>query len=103
MADKDNPHFNQIYIFILITTTFSFLYIGAVTFLPISDKNQHIVDTVVGFLLGTVIGSAIGYLLGGNPASNKKDVSILPPDSETQVTTVSTEKEEIVHNEPKLD
>jgi len=91
MSDKDNPHFDKIYWFIMVTTIISFAYIGAVTFLAIPKENQHIVDTVTGFLLGTVIGSAIGYLLGGNPTASRKAISILPPNSETQVTTASNE------------
>lgn len=79
MSDKDNSHFSQIYIYIILTTLIACGYLFLATFSTIPDKNWHIVDITVGFFLGTVISSGIGYLLGGNPtAPSKKPEGSLP-------------------------
>lgn len=93
MSDQNNPHFTQIFWFCVYVFTAGFAYIIAVTFLPIPEKNQRIVDTATGFVLGSMIMSAIGYLLGGNPATATKKTSILPENSDTLVqTTTNTEQ-----------
>ncbi len=100
MSDKDNPHFTEIFWFCCFITLCGFAYISAVTFILIPEKNQRTVDTVVGFVLGSVIMSAVGYLLGGNPAGTKK-TTLVPENSDTtvQVSTVSTDKKTDIENE----
>lgn len=70
MADQNNPHFPAIYRFIFFTTILVFIYCAAVTFVEVPEKNTRVVDTITGFLLGTVLASGIGYLLGGNPVAS---------------------------------
>jgi prolipoprotein diacylglyceryltransferase len=72
MADQNNPHFDKIYWYIIMITVLSFAYIFYFSLVVVPDKNQHTVDFVVAFLLGTLVGSGVGYLLGGNPAQAKK-------------------------------
>lgn len=99
MADKDNPHFKQILAYIFFTSLFSFCYIWAVTFYIVPKENQHIVDIVIGFLLGTVVGSGIGYLMGGNPvkaaqvipAGGINSQSTLPVNSQNEISITTTE------------
>lgn len=90
MADQNNPHFKPIFYYIVFTTIFAFGYITAVTFLTVPKENQRTVDTVTGFLLGSVVMAGVGYLLGGNPASASKN-PLFPSDSSTAITaTVAT-------------
>lgn len=48
-------------------------YIGAVTFLDIPEKNFRIVDTVLGFLLGTIVATVMNYWLGSSSGSAAKN------------------------------
>ena len=48
---------------------FSALYIAAVTFIPIPLGNERITDTVLGFLLGTIVATIINYFLGSSSGS----------------------------------
>ena len=73
MADHNNPHFPAIYRFIFFTTILVFIYCAAVTFLEVPKENTRVVDTITGFLLGTVLASGIGYLLGGNPTASHQN------------------------------
>lgn len=72
MADLDNPHFNKIFWYIVFTTALVFGYCVAVSFYPIPSQNTRVVDTITGFLLGTILSAGVGYLLGGNPVINRK-------------------------------
>lgn len=72
MADQDNPHFTKIFWYIVFTTTLVFAYCVAVSFYPIPTQNTRVVDTITGFLLGTILSAGVGYLLGGNPIISRK-------------------------------
>lgn len=69
MSDQNNPHFKEIFWFIVLTTFLVMAYCTAVSFYNVPKENMRVVDTITGFLLGTVLASGIGYLLGGNPAA----------------------------------
>ena len=61
-------------------------YIGAVTFMNIPEKNFRIVDTVLGFLLGTIVATVINYWLGsssGSAAKNEIIAKSKPVDTDT--------------------
>lgn len=47
-------------------------YIAAITFCTIPDSNMRIVDTILGFLLGTIIATMINYFYGTSRSSDKK-------------------------------
>lgn len=68
MADQNNPHFTQIFWYIIMTTILVMGYCIAVSFLNVPEKNMRVVDTITGFFF-TVLGAGYGYLLGGNPAA----------------------------------
>lgn len=47
-------------------------YVGAVTFIPIPLGNERITDTVLGFLLGTIVATIINYFMGSSSGSSAK-------------------------------
>ncbi len=51
-------------------------YIFAITFIDIPEANQRYADTILGFLLGTVIAQVMGYIFGSSLGSQKKDETI---------------------------
>ncbi|EJL8716156.1 hypothetical protein NM559_004078 [Vibrio alginolyticus] len=44
----------------------SFLYFAAITFFPIPDGSQRYADTILGFLLGTVLGAIVAFFYGAS-------------------------------------
>lgn len=62
-----------VYYFALGWSTFAVIYISAITFLPIPDGNTRFADTILGFLLGTIIASLINFFYGSSRMSKVKD------------------------------
>jgi len=50
-------------------------YIFAVTFMTIPAANQRFADTVLGFMLATVVATILNFFLGSSDGSKKKDKS----------------------------
>lgn len=50
------------------------IYIGAVTFMTVPAANIRVVDTIVGFLLGTIVSTIMTYWLGSSLGSKLKDI-----------------------------
>ncbi len=71
-ALKQDDIFSKRYIYYLASfwSLVSVLYIVAITFYEIPKENIRFADTILGFLLGTVIATIIGYFFG---SSIKKD------------------------------
>ena len=44
----------------------SFLYFAAITFVDIPDGSQRFADTILGFLLGTVLGAIVAFFYGAS-------------------------------------
>lgn len=65
--DKFSKRF--VYFFAGGWSLFAGLYILVVTFMNIPTANLRFVDTVLGFLLGTVVATAINYFLGSSRGS----------------------------------
>jgi hypothetical protein len=51
------------------------VYIFAVTFMTIPVANQRFADTVLGFMLATVVATILNFFLGSSDGSKKKDKS----------------------------
>jgi ABC-type nitrate/sulfonate/bicarbonate transport system permease component len=51
---------------------FAMLYIAGITFINIPDDNTRVVDTVLGFILGTVIATILAFFYGTSASSMKK-------------------------------
>lgn len=50
----------------------SCLYIAAITFFPIPEQSVRFADTILGFLLGTVVATIINFYFGSSEGSKKK-------------------------------
>lgn len=48
-------------------------YIGCVTFMEIPANNVRFADTILGFLLGTVVATVLNFWLGSSVGSKEKD------------------------------
>lgn len=60
--------------FYLATTwsIFAFIYIVCITFIAIPQSNIRFADTIIGFLLGTVIATIMNFFFGSSSGSEKK-------------------------------
>lgn len=61
------------YFFIAGWSTFSMVIIPCMIFMPIPEANTRFADTILGFLLGTIIASMFAFLLGSSYGSRQKD------------------------------
>lgn len=70
--------FSKRFIYYLASGCLSFtgLYIIGVTFLEIPKENVRFADTVLGFLLGTMVATIIAYFFGSSRQSQGKDTVI---------------------------
>ena len=51
---------------------FAAAYLWCVTFHTVPEHNIRVVDTILGFILGTLIGSIISYFFGSTKGSQEK-------------------------------
>jgi len=54
-------------------SVFASTYIFCVTFMVIPDSSVRLVDTILGFLLGTLIGSIVNFFFGSSKSSADKN------------------------------
>lgn len=62
-----------VYIFITFWSLFAAAFIPAIIWLDIPDQNLRFADTVLGFVLATMVASMFGFLLGSSMGSRIKD------------------------------
>lgn len=62
-----------VYYFIAFWSILSASYIGFITFWPIPENNVRFADTILGFVLGTMVASMFQFLLGSSLGSRNKD------------------------------
>jgi len=62
-----------VYYFIGFWSFLSASYIGFITFGNIPESNIRFADTILGFVLGTMVASMFQFLLGSSIGSRKKD------------------------------
>jgi hypothetical protein len=62
-----------IYWLTIVWSTFAMAYIGWITFGDIPPDNIRFADTILGFLLGTVIASMLNFFYGSSRGSKDKD------------------------------
>lgn len=66
LSPFQDEKFNKTYRFVLMVTVFVFVYIFAITFIPMPIDAKDNVKTVLIFLLGYLSANG-NYLTGGNP------------------------------------
>lgn len=72
--ESDDPLVRRfVYYFIAFWSVLAACYIGFITFGDIPEKNIRFADTILGFVLGTMVASMFQFLLGSSIGSRKKD------------------------------
>ena len=72
--ESDDPLVRRfVYYFIGFWSLLSAAYIGFITFGQIPESNIRFADTILGFVLGTMVASMFQFLLGSSIGSRKKD------------------------------
>lgn len=72
--ESDDPLVRRfVYYFIGFWSILSSVYIGFITFGHIPDDNIRFADTILGFVLGTMVASMFQFLLGSSIGSRNKD------------------------------
>lgn len=61
-----------IYYFAIGWSFFSAFYIGAITFFTIPQGSVRFADTILGFLLGTIMAGMFSYFFGSSKGSKEK-------------------------------
>lgn len=65
-----------VYYFASAWSLFSMAYIFGITFIGIPESSVRFSDTILGFLLGTLISQLISYFYGSSVRSARKDETI---------------------------
>lgn len=72
--DSDDPLVRRfVYFFIAFWSVLCAAYIGCITFLDIPEDNVRFADTILGFVLGTMVAGMFQFLLGSSLGSRNKD------------------------------
>ena len=77
-ALKQDDLFSKRYVYYLASfwSIVAMVYIFLITFMTIPEANVRFADTVLGFLLGTIIATVIQYFLGSSKGSADKTVQL---------------------------
>lgn len=65
-----------VYYFAIGWSVFAGLYIFGITFLDIAENNVRFADTILGFLLGTIVAQLIAFFYGSSKSSQGKDKAL---------------------------
>lgn len=76
LSQSDTFSKRFVYVFASIWSVFAMLYIIGITFWPIPQDSVRFADTILGFLLGTVIASLFTFFYGSSKGSKDKDDAI---------------------------
>lgn len=73
-ALKQDDVFSKRFVYYLASawSLSAMIYIGCITFLPIPPANMRFSDTILGFLLGTVVATILNFFFGSSSGSVKK-------------------------------
>lgn len=73
LGQEDGISKRFVYFFAGAWSIFAITYISAITFGTIPQENTRFADTILGFLLGTIIATMIQYFYGSSMGSKLKD------------------------------
>lgn len=62
-----------VYYFAIFWSISVVLYVGGITFFGIPEENVRFADTVLGFMLGTLIAQIFNFFYGSSRSSQQKD------------------------------
>lgn len=72
--ESDDPLVRRfLYYFIAAWSIFAICFIPSLIWLPIPEENIRFADTVLGYVLGTIITGMFAFLLGSSQGSRNKD------------------------------
>ena len=77
-ALAQDDKFSKRYVYYLATfwSIVGMLYIFLITFMEIPEKNVRFADTILGFLLGTIVATIINFFFGSSKGSKDKHDSM---------------------------
>jgi hypothetical protein len=76
LKQSDNFSKRFIYFFSAFWSVFSALYLGGITFCDVPTNSIRIVDTVLGFILGTAITMMFSYFYGSSAGAAKRNDTV---------------------------
>ncbi len=68
--DKASKRF--VYVFAAAWSLFAMLFIGGITFVGVPEDSVRFADTVLGFLLGTLIAAIIQFFFGSSSSDQER-------------------------------
>ena len=72
--ESDDPLVRRfIYYFITVWSLFAIVFIPCLIWAPIPDSGQRYADTILGYVMGTIVTSMFAFLLGSSQGSRMKD------------------------------
>src|SRR5512137_267840 len=72
--ESDDPLVRRfLYYFIALWSTFAVIFIPCLIWVQIPENNTRFADTILGYVLGTVITGMFAFLLGSSQGSRNKD------------------------------
>lgn len=84
MTDDKDTIFNRRFLagYALLLTISAMAYVYLITFATVPKDNAAFANTVLGFIMGTVLATPIGFYYGSSKSSQAKDQALaaqLPP------------------------
>jgi hypothetical protein len=71
---SDDPLVRRfIYYFIAVWSGFAIVFIPSLIWAPIPDSGTRYADTILGYVMGTIVTSMFAFLLGSSQGSRMKD------------------------------
>jgi hypothetical protein len=72
--ESDDPFVRRfLYYFIAAWSTFAIVFIPCLIWVQIPESNIRFADTILGYVLGTVVTGMFAFLLGSSQGSRNKD------------------------------
>lgn len=72
--ESDDPFVRRfLYYFIALWSTFAVIFIPCLIWVQIPESNIRFADTILGYVLGTVVTGMFAFLLGSSQGSRNKD------------------------------